>query len=131
MNRTISHVRTCRAFILTETCVSLALMGMVLAAVSLLIVRHAAATDYLVNYRRAQLAAESTANILRCGALEAVDADFMNSEEIRITVQRTMGDPAWEPLQCVRITATVTGRHRQVARYSIQTYVMPKSGNQR
>ena len=48
-----------RAIVLLEATVSIMLIGIVLGAVSVLMVRYSRSVDYFLNYRRAQLAAES------------------------------------------------------------------------
>ena len=66
-----------RAIVLLEATVSIMLIGIVLGAVSLLMVRYSQSVDYFLNYRRAQLAAESCIARMRAGELP-VAAAIMN-----------------------------------------------------
>ena len=66
MNAKRPSIRTqARAVLLTEAVVSLAIVGLVLTASSLLVAGYARSTDYLINCRRVQLAAEAAAERLR------------------------------------------------------------------
>lgn len=123
--------RSCRsrAIILTEACASLALMGLVLVMVSLLLVQHARATDYFLNHRRVQLAAESSVERMRVHALGIANADFTDDGGVDHEVRVTDSDEAWRPLVCVRVTATVVGRGGRVARYTLSTYLDPGAGS--
>ena len=114
-----------RAVILTEACVSLALVGLVLAMVSLLLTQHVRATDYFLNYRRAQLAAESCVDRIRVGVLEAADAEFRDEAGIAYEIRIEEADEEWKPLLRVRVTADIVGRNRRPVRYSVSTYVVP------
>lgn len=116
-----------RAVILTEACVSLALVGLVLAMVSLLLTQHASATDYFLNYRRAQLAAESCVERMRVGVLETTNAEFRDEAGIAYEIRIEEADEAWKPLVHVRVTAEIAGRGGRTARYSIGTYVVPRT----
>ena len=112
-----------RGFILTEACVSLALVGLVLGVASLLLSQHARATEYFVNYRRAQLAAESCVERMRIGAIEAIDAEFTDQAGIIYEVRVTEADAAWQPLGRVSVLAIVGGDKGRTARYSLNAYL--------
>lgn len=118
-----------RGFMLTEACVSLALIGILLGAVSLLLTRHARATDYFLNYRRSQLAAESCVERMRAGALAVADGAFTDDTGVSYEIRTSTADEAWQPLMRIDVTARIVGKHGQVARYQIKTYLAaPKSG---
>ena len=114
-----------RGFILTEACVSLALIGLVLGVASLLLTQHARATEYFVNYRRAQLAAESCVERMRIGALEVVDGKFTDDTGILYEIRVTEADPAWQPLRRVHVLTIVGDKKVRPARYSLNTYLDP------
>ena len=96
---------------LTEAIVSLALIGMLLSAVSLLLTRHARATDYLLNYRRAQLAAESCVERMRAG-VEPSQACEEALERIRVRVTDLRGQVALIALRRDRDALTHFERFR-------------------
>ncbi len=106
---------------LTEACVSLALVGMVLAAVSLMLARYAGATDYLLNYRRAQLAAESCVERMRAGLVEVTDGAFVDEADVSYEIRVTEAEGSWRPLQRVEVTARIVGKHSRLAQYRIAT----------
>jgi len=112
-----------RGVMLTEACVSLVLVGMVLAALSLMLTRYARAADYLLNYRRAQLAAESCIERMRAGLVDAADGAFTDAADVSYEIRVAEADQAWKPLQRVEVTARVVGKHGRVARYRISTCV--------
>ena len=114
-----------RGIILTEACVSIMLVGLVLAMVSLMLTRHARSTDYFLNYRRAQLAAESCVERMRAGVLDVAEADFTDDADIAYEVRVTDADDPWKPLGRVTVTASVTCKHNRIARYRISTYIEP------
>lgn len=116
-----------RAVILTEACASLALVGLVLVVVSLLLVQHARATDYFLNYRRVQLAAESSVERMRVRTLGIANADFTDEAGIAHRIRVAETDEAWRPLVCVRVTATVVGKGGRVARYTLSAYLEPEA----
>lgn len=120
------HLR--RAVLLTEACVALALVGLVLGVVSLLLTQHARATDYYLNYRRAQLAAESWVEQLRGGVLAVADTHFIDETGTAIEIRIAEATEAWKPLRRARVTASITGKHSRVARYSLTTYVAAANG---
>ncbi len=112
-----------RAIVLTEAIVSIMLVGMVLGVVSLLLARYARATDYFLNHRRAQLAAESCVERMRSGKLAVADATFTDDARVNCEIRVTAADETWAPLRHVQITTTVTGRHGKTTRYALATYV--------
>lgn len=115
-----------RAIVLLEATVSIMLIGIVLGAVSLLMVRYSQSVDYFLNYRRVQLAAESCIERLRAGEIPLADA-IMNDPggaQCEITVED--GTDVWRGLHVVRVTARVTGKHGRVARFRLVTYVSPQ-----
>jgi hypothetical protein len=114
-----------RAVILTEACVSIMLVGLVLGMVSLLLTRYARSTDYFLNYRRAQLAAQSCVERLRAGAVEVTDATFTDDAGVTYQIQVSDAEGVWEPLKRVTVTAEVTGKHSRLARYQIVAGVAP------
>ncbi len=112
-----------RAVVLLEACVSIMLIGIVLGMVSLHLTHYARATDYYLNYQRAQLAAESCVERMRAGVLEVTDAAFTDEAGVGYEI-RVDGDiKAWEPLRLVRITAVVVGKHSRQARYELTAFV--------
>lgn len=123
MNRTRSIRASRRAILLTEACVSIMLVGIVLAAVSLLLTQYARSTDYFLNYRRAQLAAESCVERLRAGVLQLEDATFTDAAGVNCRIRVSEAEGTWAPLRRVRVTTTVMGKHGRSARYEITTYV--------
>ncbi len=118
-----SKVSRAGALMLVEACVALALAGMVLAMVSLLMTQYARSTDYFLNYRRVQLAAESQIERLRAGLLPLEDAAFTDDAGISYRISVTDADAAWAPLRHVRVTATVTAKHNRRVRYELSAYV--------
>ena len=114
-----------RAVILTEACASLALVGLVLAVVSLLLVQHARTTNYFLNYRRAQLAAESCVERMRAKVLDIANADFTDEAGVAYEIRVAEADEPWRPLVCVHVTASIVGHGRHAARYSLSTYLEP------
>ena len=116
--------------VLLEATVSIMLIGMVLGAVSLLMVRYSESVDYFLNFRRAQLAAESCIERIRAGELPvaAVILNDPGGAQCEITVDE--GADSWKGLQRVRVTARVTGKHGRVASFRLVTYVLPQTGGQ-
>ena len=111
---------------LTEACVSIMLVGLVLTMVSLLLTRYAQATDYFLNYRRAQLAAESCVERMRAGLIESTDDTFTDEAGVTYEIRVAKADPAWQPLRCTSVTAGVVGKHSRRAHYQISTYLEPE-----
>lgn len=114
-----------RGIVLTEACVSLALVGLVLAVVSLLLTQHSRTSDYFLNYRRAQLAAESCVERMRMGVLEIAEAKFVDEAGVSFEVQIAEADEAWRPLQRVSVKASIVGRNGRSVRCSLSTYLEP------
>ena len=124
-----------RAVLVTEAVLSLALIGLVLTASSLLVTGYARSTDHLLNCRRVQLAAEAAAERLRVtgtcrpaldrrpALLPLCDDSFTDDAGISYRVQLLPAEAPWEPLTLVSITATVTGKHGRVARSELRTYI--------
>jgi hypothetical protein len=105
---------------------------MVLGVASLLLTQHARATEYQLNYRRAQLAAESCVERLHIGALEVVDSDFTDDAGIRYRIRVADAPVAWQPLHHVEILTLVEEKKSGSARYSLRTYLaspIPSRGN--
>lgn len=130
MSHTERHLSRRRAIVLLEATVSIMLIGIVLGAVSLLMVRYSQSVDYFLNYRRAQLAAESCIERMRAGELP-VAAAIMNDPggvECEITVND--GADLWKGLQRVRVTARATGKHGRVTSFRLVTYVSPQVAGQ-
>ncbi|MEK7755861.1 MAG: hypothetical protein AAB385_01465 [Planctomycetota bacterium] len=111
--------------ILTEACVSIMLVGLVLTMVSLMLTRHAQSTDYFLNYRRAQLAADSCVERMRAGVLEVADAAFIDGAGVAYEIRVADANGPWEPLQRVSATASIVGSHGRIARYQLNTYLPP------
>lgn len=129
MTRPSTRLPRTRGVMLTEACVSLALIGILLGAVSLLLTRHARATDYFLNYRRSQLAAESCVERMRAGLLPAADGAFTDDAGVSYEIHTSEADEAWQPMMRIDVTARIVGKHGRVARYQIKTYLAaPKSG---
>lgn len=114
---------TRRAIVLLEACVAIMLVGMVLFAVSMLIASYAKSTDYFLNYRRAQLAAESYVERIRAGAVPPDDADFTDEANITLRIRTTTAEGNWAPLLRVEVEASIVGKHSRVAAYKLATYV--------
>ncbi|MHC4696769.1 MAG: hypothetical protein ACYTFA_08515 [Planctomycetota bacterium] len=121
-----------RGVILTEAIVSIALVGLVLTMVSLLLTRYARSTDYFLNYRRAQLAAESCVERMRAGVLDVADATLTDEAGVSYEIRVTDAEGEWRPLKHVIVTASVVGKHSRTVRYRISTYLrharVPKGG---
>ncbi len=113
-----------RGVLLTEACVSLVLVGLVLSMVSLLLTQHARMTDYYLNYRRVQLAAESCVERMRAGVIPVADAQFTDATGVNFEIHVADAPEAWRPLSRVSAVATVTGKNGAEARYQLQTYVL-------
>ena len=118
------------AVILLEVTVSIMLIGIVLGAVSLLMVRYSQSVDYFLNYRRAQMAAESCIERMRAGELPVVAAIMTDPGGARCEITVVDGADRWRGLQCVRVTARVTGRHGSVASFRLVTYVLAQGTGQ-
>jgi len=103
--------------------VALVLIGLLLAAVSMIMVRHARASDYFLNYRRAQLAATSLIERMRAGLAEVSDESFADGAGVSYVVRVTEPAQAWRPLQRVEVTARVVGKHSRIAQYRVATYM--------
>ncbi len=117
-------VRTSRrGAVLAETCMSLLLVGMLLAMVSVLTIRYARAADYFLCHRRAQLAAESIIDEMRAGEVALEDADVTGELGVDYVIRVTQADEAWAPLRHVTVVATVRGEHSRVARCEVKAYV--------
>ncbi len=118
------------AVVLLEATVSIMLIGMVLGVVSLLMVRYSRSVDYFLNYRRAQLAAESCIERMRAGELP-VEAAIMNDPSgVQCEITVNDGADRWKGLQRVRVTARVTGKHGRVASFRLVAYVSPQVAGQ-
>lgn len=117
-----------RAVVLLEACVSIMLVGMVLGMVSLLLTRYARSTDYFLNHRRAQLAAESCVERMRAGVLDVENATFTDDAGVTYDVQVDAMEGKWAPLRHVRVTTGVMGKHGRWARYQLATYVPCAAG---
>lgn len=109
---------------LLEACVSIMLVGLVLAVVSLLLTRYARATDYFLNHRRAQLAAESCVERMRAGALQVGDSVFVDDAGITCDIQVRDAEGDWAPLRRVHVRTEVTGKHGRRSRYELTTFVV-------
>jgi len=118
-----------RGIMLTEACVGLALIGVLLGAVSLLLSRHARATDYFLNYRRAELAAQSCVERMRAGVIPVVDGTWTDDTGISCEIRTSTADPAWRPLTRVEVTARVVGKYGRVAHYRLAAYVRPSQAS--
>ncbi|MBI1826349.1 MAG: hypothetical protein HY287_15490 [Planctomycetes bacterium] len=125
MSRRLGAAGPRRGIILTDTCISLALIGLVLGMASLLLTRHAVATDYFVNYRRAQLAAESCVERMRFGMVAIENARIVDDAGIAFEIQIVDAEESWRPLLRVNVTATAIGKHGRAARYSLGAYIAP------
>lgn len=119
-----------QGFILTEACVSLALVGLVLGVASLLLTQHARATEYFVNHRRAQLAAESCVERMRVGDLAVIDASFVDPGGITCEIRVSQAEAEWQPLRRVRVLAIADEKKRRSARYSAIAYLNPDAAPQ-
>jgi hypothetical protein len=111
------------AIVLLEACVAIMLIGLLLTVVSLLLTRYARATDYLLNQRRAQLAAESCVERIRAGVLSLADADFVTEGEVRCSVRVADATREWSPLLRVSVKTEVTGKHGRQAKHELAAYV--------
>lgn len=122
--RTPSNPRA-RGTMLTEACVGLALIGVLLGAVSLMLSRQARATDYFLNYRRAELAAQSCVERIRAGTVAMADGTFTDDAGVSYEIRTSTADPAWQPLTRVEVTARTVGKYGRVAHYRLRAYVAP------
>ena len=109
--------------VLLEACISIMLIGLLLTLVSLVLTRYARATDYFLNYRRAQLAAESCVERMRAGTLEIEDAVFIDNAGINYDIEMSAAEGDWAPLRRVRIRAEATGRHGRKSGYELTAFV--------
>ncbi|MFQ5589829.1 MAG: hypothetical protein ACE5HE_01575 [Phycisphaerae bacterium] len=116
-----------RGVVLAEACVSIMLVGLVLGMVSLMLTRYARSLDYFVNYRRAQLAAESCVERMRAGAIPAADATLTDEVGLTYEIRVANEEGSWQPLKRVDVTASVPGKYSRIARYRICTYIAPQS----
>ena len=112
-----------RGFVLTEACVSLALVGMVLGMASLMLSQHGRATEYFLNYRRAQLAAASWVERMRIASFDFVDTGFCDLEGLQYQVRVEEAPDDWKPLRLVDVRVLVEGRRARSAQYSLRTYL--------
>ena len=112
-----------RAMVLLEACISIMLIGLLLTVVSLVLTRYARATDYFLNYRRAQLAAESCIERMRAGVLEVEDAVFIDDAGVNYDIQVGAAEGDWAPLRRVRVRAEATGRHGRKSGYELTAFV--------
>lgn len=119
------HSLRTRGFVLTEACVSMALVGLVLGVASLLLTQHARATEYFLNYRRAQLAAESCVERMRLGLIDVADGQFTDDAGVRHEIRVMDADEAWQPLRRVEVVAFAEEENASTARYLLQTYLAP------
>ncbi len=120
------HLLQRRSVVLLEATVSIMLIGIVLGAVSLLMVRYSRAVDYFLNYRRAQLAAESFIERMRAGELPVAAAIMNDPGGVHCEITVDDGAEIWKELQFVRVTARITGKHGRVASFRLVTYVSPQ-----
>lgn len=109
---------------LLEACVSIMLVSLILAVVSLMLTRYARATDYFLNHRRAQLAAESCVERMRAGVLQVADARFVDDAGIACDIQVSDAEGDWASLRRVRVKIEVTGKHGRRSRYELTTFVV-------
>ena len=116
-----------RAMVLLEACISIMLIGLLLTLVSLVLTHYARATDYFLNYRRAQLAAESCVERMRAGVLDVEDAVFVDDAGINYDIQVGAAEGDWAPLRRVRVRAEATGRHGRKSGYELTTFVAAPS----
>jgi len=123
MKRVEPHCVRRGGVILTEAVVALALLGLVLAATSVVVTRYGRATDRFLNNRRVQLAAESQIEHLRAGTLPLSDTEFTDDAGITYGIRITHADKPWDPLRLACVTATFTGKHGKVSRCEISAYV--------
>ena len=119
-----------RAIVLLEATVSIMLIGIVLGAVSLLMVRYSQSVDYFLNYRRVQLAAESCIERMRAGELPVVAVITNDPGGVQCEITVDDGADRWKGLQRVGVTARVTGKHGRVAMFRLVTYVSPQVAGQ-
>ncbi|MCH8149114.1 MAG: hypothetical protein IH987_14215 [Planctomycetes bacterium] len=119
-----------RAVVMLEATVSIMLIGTVLGAVSLLMVRYSQSVDYFLNYRRVQLAAESCIERLRAGELPLADAIMNDPGGVQCEITMDDGTDIWKGLHRVQVTARVTGKHGRVASFRLVTYVSAQRAGQ-
>jgi Tfp pilus assembly protein PilX len=120
-----------QGFILTEACVSMVLIGLVLGVASLLLTQHARATQYFLDYRRAQLAAESCVERLRTGVLEMVESNFTDEAGIAYEIRVMDANSVWRPLRRVIVSAAVNEHKTRPARYAIHSYLASPTPSRR
>ncbi len=114
-----------RGFVLTETCASLALVGLILGVVSLLLSQHGRASDHFLVYRRVQLAAESCVEQMRAGALDSASTNFVDENGVAFDIHVVQPDDQWQPLLFVTVTASSTDRGGRTVKYALNAYVSP------
>ncbi len=118
------------AVVLLEATVSIMLIGMVLGAVSLLMVHYSRSVDYFLNYRRAQLAAESCIERMRAGELPVAPVIINDPGGVQCEITVDQGADLWKGLQRVGVTARATRKHGRVASFQLVTYVSPQVAGQ-
>ncbi len=118
------------AVVLLEATVSIMLIGIVLGAVSLLMVRYSQSVDYFLNYRRAQLAAESCIERMRAGEFPVADAIMNDPGGVQCEITVDDGADSWKGLQRVSVAARATGKHGRVASFRLVTYVLAQGTGQ-
>jgi hypothetical protein len=102
------------------------LIALVLSLLAAFLIRYTQSSDYFVNYRRAQLGAESCVEEIRAGIRELRDTEIPDANGMSLRV-RVLEEPAptWQPLIAAEITASISGKHGKVAHYTITTHFQP------
>ena len=126
MNHSERPLSRQRAVVLLEATVSIMLIGIVLGAVSLLMVRYSRSVDYFLNYRRVQMAAESCIERMRAGELPIAPVIINDPGGVQCEITVDQGADLWKGLQRVGVTARVTGKHGRISSFRLVTYVSPQ-----
>ena len=118
-----------RGVFIIEAATALALIGVILLAVSALVVSYRQAEETFVTQRRLQLAAEGQLERYRAGQpLPTESTDLDGPGGIRLHVECSAGQGQWEGLRQVVVTATADLRHRKCISYQLTGYIAPAPG---
>lgn len=125
MKNRFTHSRASRGFVLVEAGAALGLVGLLLGIASLLLAEHARTMDYFLDYRRAQLAAESCLERMRVGDIRIADSDFTDATGVDYQIRVGKNDALWEPLLQVQVRAVVGAHKVRPAQYAVSAFLDP------
>jgi len=111
------------AFMMVEASVAIVLMGVLLAMVSRFSAGYNRATDYYLNYRRVELAAESQVERMRAFLLPVKTTTFTDEAGISYQIEIEDAPAQWAPLKRVTVTAQAIGKNSRRIRFKIHAFV--------